>query len=60
MYTNTILVVSPLEVSEQPTHTCTDDLTGVRVFLHPSSVLFEESMWKSPFLAFFQKQMQLR
>jgi hypothetical protein len=33
------------------------DLTGVRVFLHPSSVLFGESTWKSPFLAFFQKQM---
>ncbi|KAG1766414.1 P-loop containing nucleoside triphosphate hydrolase protein [Suillus occidentalis] len=27
------------------------DLTGVRVFLHPSSVLFGESTWKSPFLA---------
>jgi hypothetical protein len=54
MYTNTFLVVSPvLEVSEQPTHTCTD----VRVFLHPSSVLFGKSTWKSPFLAFFQKQM---
>jgi len=33
------------------------DLTGVRVFLHPSSVLFGESTWKLPFLAYFQKQM---
>ncbi|KAG1828430.1 P-loop containing nucleoside triphosphate hydrolase protein [Suillus variegatus] len=33
------------------------DLTGVRVFLHPSSTLFGESTWKSPFLAYFQKQM---
>ncbi|KAG1889461.1 P-loop containing nucleoside triphosphate hydrolase protein [Suillus subluteus] len=33
------------------------DLTDVRVFLHPSSVLFGESTWKSPFLAYFQKQM---
>ncbi|KAG1757846.1 P-loop containing nucleoside triphosphate hydrolase protein [Suillus lakei] len=33
------------------------DLTGVRVFLHPSSVLFGESTWRSPFLAYFQKQM---
>ena len=27
-----------------------------RVFLHPSSVLFGESRWKSPFLAYFQMQ----
>lgn len=27
-----------------------------RVFLHPSSVLFGESTWKSPFLAYFQVQ----
>lgn len=33
------------------------DLTGVRIFLHPSSTLFGESTWKSPFLAYFQKQM---
>ncbi|KAG0702732.1 P-loop containing nucleoside triphosphate hydrolase protein [Suillus ampliporus] len=33
------------------------DLTDGRVFLHPSSVLFGESTWKSPFLAYFQKQM---
>ncbi|OJA10313.1 hypothetical protein AZE42_05191 [Rhizopogon vesiculosus] len=33
------------------------DLTNMRVFLHPSSILFGESAWKSPFLAYFQKQM---
>lgn len=33
------------------------DLTNMRVFVHPSSVLFGESTWKSPFLAYFQKQM---
>jgi len=33
------------------------DLTHTRVFLHPSSVLFGESAWKSPFLAYFQKHM---
>ena len=33
------------------------DLTHTRVFLHPSSVLFGESAWRSPFLAYFQKQM---
>ncbi|KIK99476.1 hypothetical protein PAXRUDRAFT_30490 [Paxillus rubicundulus Ve08.2h10] len=30
------------------------DLKNGRVFLHPSSVLFGESAWKSPFLAYFQ------
>ncbi|KAL4253594.1 hypothetical protein ABKN59_003415 [Abortiporus biennis] len=28
-----------------------------RVFLHPASVLFGSSVWKSPFVAYFQKQM---
>lgn len=32
------------------------DLKNGRVFLHPSSVLFGESTWKSPFLAYFQMQ----
>lgn len=32
------------------------DLKSGRVFLHPSSVLFGESTWKSPFLAYFQMQ----
>jgi len=32
------------------------DLKHGRVFLHPSSVLFGESRWKSPFLAYFQMQ----
>ena len=32
------------------------DLKNERVFLHPSSVLFGESAWKSPFLAYFQMQ----
>ncbi|KIJ66186.1 hypothetical protein HYDPIDRAFT_174355 [Hydnomerulius pinastri MD-312] len=32
------------------------DLREGRVFLHPSSVLFGASTWKSPFLAYFQMQ----
>ncbi|KAG8219599.1 P-loop containing nucleoside triphosphate hydrolase protein [Butyriboletus roseoflavus] len=32
------------------------DPKNARVFLHPSSVLFGESTWKSPFLAYFQMQ----
>ncbi|THV01418.1 P-loop containing nucleoside triphosphate hydrolase protein [Dendrothele bispora CBS 962.96] len=31
------------------------DLQGKRVFLHPSSVLFEHSAWKSFLLVYFQK-----
>ncbi|KAI9060487.1 P-loop containing nucleoside triphosphate hydrolase protein [Trametes sanguinea] len=30
---------------------------GERVFLHPASVLFGATAWRSPFLAYFQKQM---
>ncbi|KIP11667.1 hypothetical protein PHLGIDRAFT_27719 [Phlebiopsis gigantea 11061_1 CR5-6] len=30
--------------------------TGGRVFLHPASVLFHSAEWKSPFVAYFQKQ----
>ncbi|KAI8990673.1 P-loop containing nucleoside triphosphate hydrolase protein [Trametes punicea] len=30
---------------------------GQRVFLHPASVLFSATTWRSPFLAYFQKQM---
>ncbi|KAH9932077.1 P-loop containing nucleoside triphosphate hydrolase protein [Epithele typhae] len=33
------------------------DLREGRVFVHPGSVLFNASSWKSPFLAYFQKQM---
>ncbi|KAF9225566.1 P-loop containing nucleoside triphosphate hydrolase protein [Gyrodon lividus] len=32
------------------------ELKHGRVFLHPSSVLFGKSTWKSPFLAYFQVQ----
>lgn len=32
------------------------DFEGGRVFLHPSSVLFGEVAWKSPFVAYFNKQ----
>ncbi|KAG9314147.1 P-loop containing nucleoside triphosphate hydrolase protein [Chiua virens] len=32
------------------------DVRHGRVFLHPSSVLFGESTWKSPFLTYFQLQ----
>ena len=32
------------------------DITNQRVFLHPSSVLFSESTWKSPFVTYFRKQ----
>lgn len=31
--------------------------SGERVFLHPASILFGSSIWKSPFVAYFQKQM---
>ena len=30
---------------------------GERVFVHPASVLFSAAAWRSPFLAYFQKQM---
>lgn len=30
---------------------------NARVFIHPSSVLFSESTWKTRFLVFFQKHM---
>ncbi|OSD00833.1 P-loop containing nucleoside triphosphate hydrolase protein [Trametes coccinea BRFM310] len=30
---------------------------GERVFLHPASVLFGATAWRSPFLTYFQKQM---
>jgi len=33
------------------------DLQGGRVFLHPASVLFNSTAWKSPFLAYFHKHM---
>lgn len=33
------------------------DLREGRVFLHPASVLFNAAVWKSPFLAYFHKQM---
>lgn len=29
---------------------------GGRVFLHPASILFHSAEWKSPFVAYFQKQ----
>ncbi|KAF8560131.1 P-loop containing nucleoside triphosphate hydrolase protein [Imleria badia] len=32
------------------------DLKNGRVFLHPASVLFGESTWKSPFFVYFQMQ----
>lgn len=32
------------------------DMKDGRVFLHPSSVLFGETTWKSPFVAYFNKQ----
>ncbi|KAI0368891.1 P-loop containing nucleoside triphosphate hydrolase protein [Pilatotrama ljubarskyi] len=31
--------------------------SGGRVFLHPASVLFGATAWRSPFIAYFQKQM---
>lgn len=34
-----------------------DVLTKERSFLHPTSVLFTTSKWKSPFLAYFRKQL---
>lgn len=33
------------------------DLKEGRVFLHPTSVLFGETAWKSPFVVYFQKHM---
>lgn len=33
------------------------DLRGGRVFLHPASVLFSATAWKSPFSAYFHKHM---
>ncbi|KAI0713143.1 P-loop containing nucleoside triphosphate hydrolase protein [Cerioporus squamosus] len=33
------------------------DLKEGRVFVHPASILFNASAWKSPFLTYFQKQM---
>ena len=33
------------------------DLKEGRVFLHPASVLFNATAWKSPFLTYFQKQL---
>ncbi|PIL31325.1 hypothetical protein GSI_06023 [Ganoderma sinense ZZ0214-1] len=33
------------------------DLKEGRVFVHPASVLFNATAWKSPFLTYFQKQM---
>ncbi|KAH9948231.1 P-loop containing nucleoside triphosphate hydrolase protein [Amylocystis lapponica] len=33
------------------------DLRDGRVFLHPASVLFGETAWKAPFVAYFQKQL---
>ncbi|KAI1793062.1 P-loop containing nucleoside triphosphate hydrolase protein [Ganoderma leucocontextum] len=33
------------------------DLREGRVFVHPASVLFNATAWKSPFLTYFQKQM---
>ena len=32
------------------------DVRGGRVFLHPASVLFRAAEWRSPFVAYFQKQ----
>lgn len=34
-----------------------DVTSDTRVFLHPGSILFEESAWKSRFVVYFQKQM---
>jgi len=33
------------------------DLKKGRVFLHPTSVLFAATAWRSPFLAYFNKHM---
>lgn len=33
------------------------DLREGRVFLHPTSILFEVAAWKSPFLVYFHKHM---
>ncbi|KAJ6503274.1 P-loop containing nucleoside triphosphate hydrolase protein [Mycena vitilis] len=33
------------------------DLRAGRVFLHPTSILFEVAAWKSPFLVYFSKHM---
>lgn len=33
------------------------DLREGRVFLHPASVLFDATAWKSPFLVYFHKHM---
>lgn len=33
------------------------DIKNERVFLHPTSILFDHNSWKSPFLTFFSKQM---
>ncbi|RPD64692.1 P-loop containing nucleoside triphosphate hydrolase protein [Lentinus tigrinus ALCF2SS1-7] len=33
------------------------DLKEGRVFVHPASILFNATAWKSPFLTYFQKQM---
>lgn len=33
------------------------DLRDGRVFLHPASIMFGASAWRSPFVAYFQKQM---
>lgn len=33
---------------------------GGRVFLHPASVLFHSAEWKSPFVAYFQKQQTIK
>ncbi|TFK86940.1 P-loop containing nucleoside triphosphate hydrolase protein [Polyporus arcularius HHB13444] len=33
------------------------DLKEGRVFVHPASILFNASAWKSPFLTYFQKQL---
>ena len=36
------------------------DLQEGRVFLHPGSVLFGATAWKSPFLVYFHKHMTSR
>ncbi|KIY51989.1 P-loop containing nucleoside triphosphate hydrolase protein [Fistulina hepatica ATCC 64428] len=33
------------------------EIKGERVFLHPSSILFDHNSWKSPFLTYFSKQL---
>lgn len=33
------------------------DIGTGRVFLHPASILFSNAVWKSPFVAYFQKHM---